>query len=74
MSLDVISFVIWTGTCGGMRNRSIGQLEALKMLFKSARRNGVVTEDPTEFVGTARREGHPRLNAARFHCWNFEGS
>ena len=31
-------------------------LKALKMLFKSARREGVVTEDPTEFVETVRRE------------------
>ena len=31
-------------------------LKALKMVFKSARRDGVVTEDPTEFVETVRRE------------------
>src|SRR5260370_19209015 len=31
-------------------------LQALIMLFKSARREGVVTEDPTEFVETVRRE------------------
>ena len=28
----------------------------LKMLFKSARRDGVVTEDPIEFLETVRRE------------------
>jgi hypothetical protein len=31
-------------------------LKALKMLFKSARRDNVVAEDPTEFVETVRRE------------------
>src|SRR5260370_17966032 len=31
-------------------------LQALIMLFKSARRQGLVTEDPTEFVETVRRE------------------
>jgi integrase len=36
-------------------------LKALKMLFKSARRDGVVTEDPTEFVETARRERRPKI-------------
>ena len=36
-------------------------LKALKMLFKSARRDGVVTEDPTEFVETVGREGDHHL-------------
>jgi integrase len=36
-------------------------LKALKMLFKSARRDGVVTEDPTEFVETVRRERRPKI-------------
>ena len=36
-------------------------LKALKMLFKSARRDGVVTEDPTEFVETVRRERAPKI-------------
>jgi integrase len=31
-------------------------LKALKMMFKSARRDSVVTEDPTEFVEPVRRE------------------
>jgi len=31
-------------------------LKTLKMLFKSARRDSAVTEDPTEFVETVRRE------------------
>jgi site-specific recombinase XerD len=31
-------------------------LKALKMLFKSARRDNVVAADPTEFVQTVRRE------------------
>ena len=31
------------------------------MLFKSARRDGVVTEDPTEFVETVRRERRPKI-------------
>ena len=48
-------------------------LKAIKMLFKSDRRDGVVTEDPTEFVETVRREGHPRLNG-HLHCRSFEAS
>jgi len=36
-------------------------LKALKMLFKSARRDGVVTEDPTEFLETVRRERVPKI-------------
>jgi len=36
-------------------------LKALKMLFKSARRDGVVTEDPTEFVETVWRERRPKI-------------
>ena len=36
-------------------------LRTLKMLFKSARRDGVVTEDSTEFLETVRREGVPRI-------------
>src|SRR6516164_2043300 len=52
------------------RNRLITQvsaktanhdLRALKMLFKSARRDGVVTEDPTEFVETVWRERRPKI-------------
>jgi site-specific recombinase XerD len=35
--------------------------KALKMLFKSARRDSVVTEDPTEFVETVRRERRPKI-------------
>ena len=31
-------------------------LKALKMLFKSARRNSAITDDPTEFVETVRKE------------------
>jgi site-specific recombinase XerD len=31
-------------------------LKALKMMFKSARRDNVITEDPTEFVEPVRRE------------------
>lgn len=31
-------------------------LKALKMMFKSARRDGVITDDPTEFVEPVRRE------------------
>jgi integrase len=31
-------------------------LKALKMMFKSARRDSVITEDPTEFVEPVRRE------------------
>jgi site-specific recombinase XerD len=31
-------------------------LKALKMLFKSARRDSAITEDPTEFVETVRKE------------------
>jgi site-specific recombinase XerD len=31
-------------------------LKAVKMLFKSARRDSVITEDPTEFVETVRKE------------------
>jgi len=31
------------------------------MLFKSVRRDGVVTEDPTEFVETVRRERRPKI-------------
>ena len=31
------------------------------MLFKSARRDGVVTEDPTEFVETVRRERRRKI-------------
>jgi site-specific recombinase XerD len=31
-------------------------LKTLKMLFKSARRDSAITEDPTEFVETIRRE------------------
>jgi integrase len=31
------------------------------MLFKSARRDGVVSEDPTEFVETVRRERRPKI-------------
>ncbi|HTD17732.1 MAG TPA: tyrosine-type recombinase/integrase [Chthoniobacterales bacterium] len=31
-------------------------LKALKMMFKSARRDSVITEDPTEFVESIRRE------------------
>ena len=31
-------------------------LKALKMIFKSARRDSVVTEDPSEFVEAVRRE------------------
>ena len=31
-------------------------LKALKMMFKSARRDSVITEDPTEFVEAVRRE------------------
>jgi len=31
------------------------------MLFKSARRDGVVAEDPTEFVETVRRERRPKI-------------
>jgi integrase len=31
-------------------------LKALKMMFKSARRDNVITEDPTEFVEAVRRE------------------
>src|ERR1700730_17391407 len=30
--------------------------KALKMLFKSARRDSAITEDPTEFVETVRKE------------------
>ena len=39
-------------------------LKALKVLlkFKSARRDSVVTEDPTEFVETVRRERRPKIN------------
>jgi len=48
-------------------------LKALKMFFKSARRDGFVTEDPTEFVGTLRRERAPKINV-RLHCRNFEGA
>ena len=36
-------------------------LNALKMLFKSARRDGVVAEDATEFVETVRRERRPKI-------------
>jgi integrase len=36
-------------------------LKALKMLFKSARRDGVISEDPTEFVETLRRERRPKI-------------
>ena len=36
-------------------------LKALKMLFKSARRDGVITEDPTEFVESVRRERAPKI-------------
>ena len=39
-------------------------LKALKMSFKSARRDGVVTEDPTEFVETVRRERTPKIKRA----------
>jgi site-specific recombinase XerD len=31
-------------------------LKALKMMFKSARRDSVITEDPTEFVEPVRKE------------------
>ena len=31
-------------------------LKALKMLFKSARRDSAIAEDPTEFVETVRKE------------------
>jgi len=31
-------------------------LKALKMLFKSARRDSAITDDPTEFVETVRKE------------------
>src|ERR1700680_4859871 len=36
-------------------------LKAVKMLFKSARRDSVITEDPTEFVETVRRERAPNI-------------
>jgi site-specific recombinase XerD len=36
-------------------------LKTLKMLFKSARRDGIVAEDPTEFVETVRRERRPKI-------------
>jgi site-specific recombinase XerD len=39
-------------------------LKALKMLFKSARRDSVVAEDPTEFVETVRRERAPKIKRA----------
>jgi len=36
-------------------------LKALKMLFKSARRDSIITEDPSEFVETIRRERAPKI-------------
>ena len=36
-------------------------LKTLKMLFKSARRDSVVTEDPTEFVETVRKERRAKI-------------
>ena len=36
-------------------------LKALKMLFKSARRDSAITEDPTEFVETVRRENRMKI-------------
>jgi integrase len=36
-------------------------LKALKMMFKSARRDSVITDDPTEFVETIRRERAPKI-------------
>jgi len=36
-------------------------LKALKMMFKSARRDSVITEDPSEFVETVRRERAPKI-------------
>ena len=36
-------------------------LKTLKMFFKSARRDSVVTEDPTEFVETVRKERRVKI-------------
>jgi integrase len=36
-------------------------LKALKMLFKSARRDGVITDDPTEFIEPIRSERAPKM-------------
>ena len=38
-------------------------LKALKMMFKSARRDSVITEDPTEFVEPVGGNVHRRLSA-----------
>jgi site-specific recombinase XerD len=38
-------------------------LKALKMLFKHARRDGVVTDDPAEFVDTIRQRARSRRGA-----------
>ena len=36
-------------------------LKALKMLFKSARRDSAITDDPTEFVETVRKERKSKI-------------
>jgi integrase len=36
-------------------------LKTLKMFFKSARRDSIVTEDPTEFVATVRKERRVKI-------------
>jgi site-specific recombinase XerD len=48
-------------------------LKALKMLFKSARRDGVLNEDPTDLLRQYGGKGHPKLNA-HLRCRNFEES
>jgi site-specific recombinase XerD len=35
-------------------------LKALRMLFKSARRDSAITDDPTEFVEIVRKEREPK--------------
>jgi integrase len=57
---DVVAFRNSLITQGSAKTAN-HDLKALKMLFKSARRDGVVTEDPTEFVETVGRERRPKI-------------
>ena len=52
---DVVAFrQFWVGQVSAKTVNH--NLKALKMLFKSARRDSAITEDPTEFVETIRKE------------------